>query len=66
MATLGKLKADNPFDTVNGYVSISHGALEHVYTVIFYDSDELPNSEHSTTLKKPLVMPSKADVEGLL
>lgn len=66
LAGLGKLKADSPTDTVNGYVRIEHGAEYHIYRIVFYDADEAPNGKHSTTFKKPAVMPSKDAVEALL
>lgn len=46
-----KLVADNPTDTVNGYITIVGKYVE----VHFYNYDEFPNHEHSSNIKSEAV-----------
>jgi len=59
-----KLKALKKTDTVNGYVTIHHEAGNHSIRVVIYDKDENPNKEHSSTLKKPSIIPTRKEIEN--
>ena len=60
-----KLKAETETDTVNGYISCTHGKT-HKITIGIYEQDEKPNNTHNLTHKKPSKIPSKNQIEKLL
>tara|TARA_R110002110_G_scaffold18302_3_gene76986 strand:+ start:1393 stop:1668 length:276 start_codon:yes stop_codon:yes gene_type:complete len=60
-----KLKAESETDTVNGYISCSHGKT-HKITIGIYEQDEKPSEAHNLTHKKPTKIPSKNQIEKLL
>ena len=60
-----KLIANNPKDTVNGFVSIVHDS-SHLVRVEIYTEDEKPNHEHQSTLEKPITIPTENQVKSLL
>jgi len=55
-----KLHADKKTDIVNGSITIRHIKNSHEIIIEIYDEDEQPNTGHSSTLKKPTKMPTKA------
>lgn len=65
-----KLKADNSTDTVQGFVWVNGNDIR----IVIYDADENPvprtkdtlNRWHNTTLRKPLISPSRASLEATL
>ena len=61
-----KLHAENENDSVNGSITIHHLNNNHKITIEIYDTDELPNSQHKSTLKRPNVIPNKTTLEALL
>ena len=61
-----KLHADNENDTVHGSISILHTPNAHRITVEIYENNENANEKHSSTLKRPVTIPTKKQVEALL
>jgi len=61
-----KLHANTETDNVNGSVTIHHKQNDHEITIEIYDIDQLPNNEHLSTLKRPIVIPTKQALEALL
>ena len=60
-----KLKAENENDTVNGYISCTHGKT-HKITIGIYEQDEKPSNTHNLTHKKPTKIPTEKQIEKLL
>ena len=60
-----KLKGETENDTVNGYISCTHGKT-HKITIGIYEKDEKPSEAHNLTHKKPAKIPSKNQIEKLL
>jgi hypothetical protein len=60
-----KLKAETETDTVNGYISCSHGKT-HKITIGIYEQDEKPSNTHNLTHKKPTKIPTENQIEKLL
>ncbi len=59
-ATGKKLAATTENDVVDGYINVfSDGRVE----VYFYDSDEIPNTKHKTTLRKHI--PTTAQIQQI-
>ena len=61
-----KLMARTSTNSVNGSITISHVPNRHVIRIEIYDKDELPNKFHESTLKKPIQMPTKIQLNSLL
>ena len=61
-----KLRADNPTDTVNGFVSIDHNPNHHIIRIEIYTENEAPNNQHSSTLEKPITIPNENQINSLL
>jgi len=61
-----KLRAENKTDTVNGSLTIRHTPNDHKIIIEIYDTNEDPNSEHESTLKRPTIMPTKARIKSAL
>ena len=60
-----KLIADHAKDAVNGSISIVHDK-EHLVRIEIYTEDELPNTQHQSTLQKPITVPSENQIKSLL
>jgi len=60
-----KLIANNPKDTVNGFISIVHDT-QHLVRIEIYTEDEKPNTQHLSTLEKPITIPSENQIKSLL
>tara|TARA_R110002020_G_scaffold141421_1_gene313111 strand:- start:56 stop:331 length:276 start_codon:yes stop_codon:yes gene_type:complete len=60
-----KLKGETENDTVNGYISCTHGKT-HQITIGIYEKDEKPSEAHNLTHKKPTKIPTKNQIEKLL
>lgn len=58
-----KLEALDDTDEINGFVSVDE---KDGITVGIYEADELPNSDHKTTLKKPTVVPTLATIDEMI
>lgn len=61
-----KLRAENENDTVHGFVGIKHIQGAHEILIVIYETDELPNTRHSSTLKRPIPMPTRQAIEELV
>ena len=61
-----KLMAANPTDIVNGFVSIDHRPNHHLIRIEIYTENEAPSSHHSSTLEKPITVPSENQIKSLL
>ena len=59
-----KLMARKPDDVVNGSVTIYHLPKKHIITIEIYYRDELPNTNHESTLKRPVAIPNKAELNS--
>ena len=44
--------AINKTDTINGYINILHTPNNHTISVMLYENNEAPNTEHKSTFKK--------------
>jgi hypothetical protein len=60
-----KLIANNPKDTVNGFISIVHDT-EHLVRIEIYTENEKPNTQHLSTFEKPITIPSENQIKSLL
>ena len=60
-----KLIANNPTDTVNGFISIVHDT-QHLVRIEIYTEDEKPNNRHQSTFEKPITIPSENQINSLL
>jgi len=61
-----KLHADNETDTVNGSITIRHIQGAHEIIIEIYDNDQSPNTDHKSTFKKPVPIPTKNQINALL
>jgi len=61
-----KLHVERETDTVNGSINIYHVQNKHVIRVTIYDTDEAPNTEHASTLKRPTTIPTKIELRNAL
>jgi hypothetical protein len=59
-----KLKAENENDTVNGYISCTHGKTHQIIIGIYEKNEKCKYSD--LTHKKPAKIPSKNQIEKLL
>ena len=58
-----KLMSSNEIDTINGYISILHTPNNHNIIVEFYDKDEKPNNNHTSTFKKLSIIPTESELK---
>ena len=61
-----KLMTTNETGIINGYISILHTPNNHLITVEFYDKDEKPNNDHTSTFKKLSIIPTESEIKKII